>query len=223
MPRRRVEVLPSPRDSGSSTALVSPSRALDKSAASVHDTDYHQSLRYHNIYIEREDPPAELMRRAKKIISHSRASPEMDDTTVKDLKYKARGLRNEAEDVIVKQLASHIIPAMDEVPDPRLAMNSDQQWFNHVPVPLDPDVFTNPLPLPQPKPDLAFGYSEAAFNRKQLMTIDLLVDDQFGRSYAIPDKKLRFPFLDVDFKSQAKNVTHYTATNQAAGAGAVAL
>ena len=193
------------------------------SAASVHDTDYHQSLRYRNIYIEREDPPVELVRRAKRIISRSRASPEMDDPTAQELKITARTLRNEAEDVIVKQLAPHIIPAMVKVPDQRLAMNSDQPWFNHVPVPLKPSILTNPLPLPKPKPDLVFGYSEAAFTENQLGTLDLLVNDKFGRSYAVPDKKLRFPFLNVDFKSQAKNGTHYTATNQAAGAGAVAL
>ncbi|KAK5209640.1 hypothetical protein LTR72_012450, partial [Exophiala xenobiotica] len=45
----------------------------------------------------------------------------------------------------------------------------------------------------------------------------------FGRSYAVPDQKIRFPFLEVEFKSQAKNGTHYIATNQAAGAGAIAL
>ncbi|KAK5321522.1 hypothetical protein LTR98_011888, partial [Exophiala xenobiotica] len=55
------------------------------------------------------------------------------------------------------------------------------------------------------------------------MTIDLLVDDQFGRSDAVPDQKVRFPFLQIEFKSQAKNGTHYIATNQAAGAGAIAL
>lgn len=119
----------------------------------------------------------------------------MNDTTAEELKNTARRLQNEGEEGIVQQLAPHIIPAMVKVPDPRLTRNADQQWFNHVPVPLDLDVLTNPLPLPQPKPDLAFGYSEAAFNRKQLMTIDLLVDDQFGRSHAVPDKKLRFPFL----------------------------
>jgi len=189
----------------------------------VHDTDYHQSLRYRNIYIEREDPPLELVRRADRIISRSRTSPELDDATIQKLKEKSRKLRNEAEDVIIKQLAPHLIPAMDEIPDQRLEMNADQSWFNSIPVPLDSDVLTNPLPLPRPKPDLAFGYSEAAFSRKQLMTIDLLIDDQFGRSYVVPDQKLRFPFLDIEFKSQAKNGTHYVATNQVAGAGAIAL
>ena len=68
-----------------------------------------------------------------------------------------------------------------------------------------------------------FGYSEAAFTENQLAAIDLLVDDQFGQSYAVPDQKLRFPFLDIEFKSQAKNGTHFVATNQVAGAGAIVL
>lgn len=221
MPRKPSAVLPSPDDSFERT--TTSSRKSERTTASVHDSDYHQSLSYRNIYIDREDPPAELMRRANRIISRQRASPEMDDATVQKLKERSRRIRNEAEDVIVKQLAPHLIPAMDEVPDRRLEMNSDQPWINSVPIPLDPSILTNPLPLPKPKPDLAFGYSQNAFTRNQLGTMELLVDDQFGRSYAIPDQKLRFPFLSVEFKSQAKNGTHYIATNQAAGAGAIAI
>jgi hypothetical protein len=222
MPRKPTKVFSLPRDSEASTALMSSSRKSEKSAASVHDTDYRQSLRYRNIYIERQDPPVELIRRAKRIISRPRASPEMDNATIQTLRATSRRMQDEAEEDIVKQFAPRIIPAMDGVPDQRLEMHSDQVWFKSVPVPLDPDVLTNPLPLPRPKPDLAFGYSEAAFNHKQLMTIDLLID-QFGQNYAVPDQKLRFPFLDVEFKSQAKKGTHYVATNQVAGAGAIAL
>lgn len=221
MSRKPANVLPSPGDSFNS--VVSSSRKSGKSAASVHDTDYRDSLRYRNIYIERQNPPVELMRQAKRIILRPRASPEMDDRTAQELRDTARRLQNEGEEEIVQQLAPHIIPAMNKVPDQRLARNADQQWLNSVPVPLDPSILTTPLPLPKPKSDLAFGYSEAAFSRNQLGTIDLLVDDQFGRSYTVPDQKLRFPFLDVEFKSQAKSGTHYIATNQVAGAGAIAL
>ncbi|KAK5243383.1 hypothetical protein LTS06_010849 [Exophiala xenobiotica] len=221
MPPKPPAVLPSPDNSFEGT--ISTSRKSEKSAASVHDTDYRQSLRYRNIYVNREDPPPELMRRAKRIISRSRTSPEMDDKAAQQLIRTSRRVEEEGEEVIVQQLAPDIIPAMKMLPDKRLASNANQLWYNSVPVPLDTDVLTTPLPLPKPKPDLTFGYSEAAFNHKQLMTIDLLVDDQFGRSYAVPDQKVRFPFLEIEFKSQAKNGTHYIAANQAAGAGAVAL
>ena len=223
MPRKVGDVLPSPSDSFSFNSNISSSRKTEKSTASVHDTDYRNSLRYRNIYINHNDPSVELVRRATRIISRSRASPEMDDPTVQELRNTARRLENEAEDVIVQQLAPGIVPAMKRVPDSRLASNADQPWFNSVPVSLNPNVLINALPLPGPKPDLAFGYSEMAFTEKQLMTIDLLIDDQFGRSYAMLDQKLRFPFLDIEFKSQAKNGTHYIATNQVAGAGAIAL
>ncbi|KAK5562146.1 hypothetical protein LTR43_012259, partial [Exophiala xenobiotica] len=221
MPRKPAPVLPSPDNSFEGT--ISTSRKSEKSAASVHDTDYRQSLRYRNIFIEREDPPPELMRRARRITSRSRTSPEIDDATIEELKKTSRRVQDDAEDKIIKQFVPDIIPSMKKIPDQRLEMNADQPWFNSVPVPLDSSILTNPLPLPKPKPDLAFGYSETAFTRNQLGTIDLLVDDQFGRSYAVLDQKVRFPFLEVEFKSQAKNGTHYIATNQAAGAGAVAL
>ena len=43
-----------------------------------------------------------------------------------------------------------------------------------------------------------------------------------GQRY-VPDQKVRFPFLQIEFKSQAKIGTHYIETNQAAGTGAIAL
>ena len=196
MPRNSAAVLPSPR-----VSTTSSSKKSERSTASVHDPDYHQSLAYRNIYIDREDPPVEIMRRAQRIISRPRRSPEIDDATVKKLSNKSCRLQNESEDIIVKQFARHIIPAMDEIPDQRLGMNSDQVWASSISIPLDPSNLTNPLPLSRPKPDLAFGYSDAAFTRNQLGTIDLLVDNQFGRSFAIPDQKLRFPSLDIEFKS----------------------
>ena len=137
------------------------------SAASVTDTDCRNSLRYCNIYIERENPPVELMRRAKRIISRSRASPEMDEATVQELRDTSRRLQNEAEEEIVQQFAPHIISAMNRVPDQRLARNADQVWSNSVPVPLKPSILTKPLPLPRPKPDLTFGYSEATFTENR--------------------------------------------------------
>ena len=221
MPHKPAPVLPSPDNSFEGT--TSTSRKSEKSAVSVHDTDYRDSLSYRNIYIECDHPPPELMRRAHRITSRSRTSPEIDDATIQKLKDKSRKLQNEAEEEIIQQLAPRIIPAMDELPDQRLARNADQLWFNSIPIPLKPSILTNPLPLPKPKPDLAFRYSKAAFTDNPIGTIDLLIDDQFGRSYAVPDQKVRFPFLEIEFKSQAKNGTHYIATNQAAGAGAIAL
>ena len=221
MPYKPSFALPSADDSFERT--TTSSRKSERTTARVHDSDYRQSLRHRNVYIEREDPPQELMRRAHRIVSRVRASPEADDLAIQELKDRSRRLQEDAEEEIVQQLAPGIIPAMNRLPDQKLARNADQSWANSVPVPLDPSILTNPLPLPKPKPDLAFGYSEDAFSRNQLGTMELLVEDQFGRSYALPDQKLRYPFLSIEFKSQAKNGTHYIATNQAAGAGAIAI
>jgi hypothetical protein len=101
----------------------------------------------------------------------------MDDTTLRELRDKSRKLQNEAENEVAQRLAPHIIPAMNEIPDQRLARNAGQPWLNSVPVPLDSSILTNSLPLPRSRPSLAFGYSETAFSRNQLGTIGLLVDD----------------------------------------------
>jgi hypothetical protein len=78
--RKPTGVLPSLGSSFDST--ISTSRKSEASAASVRDSDYRQSLRYRNIYIERQDPSVELVRRATRIISRLRVSPEMDDATI---------------------------------------------------------------------------------------------------------------------------------------------
>lgn len=110
MPRKPAPVLPSLDNSFEGT--ISTSRKFEKSAASVHDSDYRQSLRYRNIFIEREKPPPELVRRALRITSRSRTSPELDDAVIEELKDASRELQNKAEEELVLQLAPQIIPAI---------------------------------------------------------------------------------------------------------------
>jgi hypothetical protein len=216
--------LPSPDDSGASAAFTLSSNQSDKSSASVKDADYRESLGYRNIYINRKKPPTGLMRRAKEIVSGSRSSPEVDEAAAEEVKEISRELETKNEEDIIQQLAPSVIPGMNGVPDRILASSADQQWTNFVPVPLKPSVTTSPppLPLPRPKPDKAFGYSDKAFTENQLDTVRFLTDP-LGRSYATPDRGLLFPFLDDEFKSQGKGGSHVIATNQAAGAGAVAM
>ncbi|EXJ82346.1 hypothetical protein A1O3_06159 [Capronia epimyces CBS 606.96] len=233
MPGQAAAIDPSPTVSVEEST-TSTSRKSTRFAASVHDTNYHQALLDRNIVIEREKPPPELMRKAHRIVSRARNSPEIDDVTIQRLIDESRGLRNAKKAVIDQQLASHIIPAMNKIPDQRLQMTAGQQWVDSVPVPLNANVAkvlatqyplpkpNTPLPLPKPKPDLAFGYSKAAFTHKQLTAIELL-EDRFGQSYIVPDQTIRFPFLVTEFISQAQNETHYIATNKVAGAGAIAL
>ena len=162
------------------------------------------------------------MRRANKIISDDRASPKVDDFFAQEIRDVVRKLRNQSGDQVIDQLGPAIVPAMTKISDKNLETSRNRLWFNSVPIPLDPGVLSTPLPLPRPKPDLVFGYSETAFDKDQLLTIDILTNNE-GRSYAVPDQYLRFPFLSIEFKSPANNETIHTATNQVAGAGAIAL
>ncbi|KAK7885081.1 hypothetical protein LTR67_010784 [Exophiala xenobiotica] len=143
MPGKSAPVLPSP---GNSTMS---SRRSEKSAASVHDTDYRQSLSYRNIYINRNDPPAELIQRAKRIISRSRASPEMDAATAQALMARSRRVETESEDVIIQQLAPGIIPAMDKVPDSRFGLEHQSTVVQFCTYPTRPVYPDEPTSLTQ--------------------------------------------------------------------------
>lgn len=193
-------------------------------AVDVNDSDYRESLSYRNIYIEYAKPPVELMQRATEVIERPRESSRMDNATSQDLIESIRGLQSANEDAI-KELAPKIIPAISRGLDGRLARCSNQLWLRAVAVPILPEWLdvSSLLLLPRPKPDLIFGYSKRAFTPRQIVTILELVDDESGYSYAMPDQNTRFPFLAIEFKSQAKKGTHYVATNQTAGAGAIAL
>ncbi|EXJ82305.1 hypothetical protein A1O3_06118 [Capronia epimyces CBS 606.96] len=194
-------------------------------ATSIHDLEYRRALRYRNIWIYREDPPEKLMWRAKRIISWNRESPEMDDEDVQQLVKNSRRLEEMGRDGIIEYLAKNILPSKTGMPHSKqLAWNSGKPWLNSVPLPLRPcAVHTNASPLREPKPNLVFGFSKEAFTENQLGVIDLLINDETGKSYAIPDQEIRFPFLEIEFKSQAKYGTHYTATNLTALAGAIML
>ena len=221
MSRKNAKVFPSPDDSFRSDA--SSSERSGRSSANAYGANYHESLSYRGVYIERQDPPQDLLRRTHEIISRPRSSPEIDEEFARELDRMAQRLYYEAEDVIAKQLGPHILPAIEELPSRKLTMNANQQWFDSVPLPLHHHMLSTPLPLPLPKPDVAFGFSKESFSHGQLDTLNLLVDDKLGRNYAVPDHKVCFPFLDVEFKSQAKGGTHFVGTNQATGAGAIAL
>jgi hypothetical protein len=69
---------------GASAAFTFSSNQSDKSSASVRDADYRESLGYRNIYINREDPPVGLIKRANEIITGSRSSPEVDEATARE-------------------------------------------------------------------------------------------------------------------------------------------
>jgi hypothetical protein len=193
-------------------------------AVDVNDSDYRESLSNYNIYIECEEPPIKLMQRATEVIDRPRESAKMEDRVAQEVIWRIKMLQTADEDAFNKELAPDIVPTIIQVPQQRLARLSRQLWFRAVAIPLLPDLLNAPslLLLPRPKPDYVFGFSKLAFTTRQIGSIMHLVDES-SHSYAMPDHNTRFPFLTIEFKSQAKKGTHFVATNQTAGAGAIAL
>ena len=194
-----------------------------KSTASVHDTDYRETLEQYHIYIMEEKPPSELVEQAMNIISRQRETPEIDDAAIDQLRETMRGLQNRGEEEVKNKLGAVIIPGFNKLPNEKLEGVPGQLWAKSVPIPLDRNALAAPLPLPKPKPDMAFGYAKAAFDPSQLPTIKLLVNAPGGSSFASPSQDLRFPFLVIELKSLAKDGSIRVATNQAAGAGAISM
>lgn len=156
------------------------------------------------------------------MVFRQRESPELDDAAIEKLRDTMRDLQNKGEEDVRINLGAHIIPGYSTFSDKRLEVVHGQLWNKAAPVPPDQNALEPPLPLPKPKPDTTFAYSKVAFNRSQLATMNLLVRNPNGPSFASPCQDLRFPFAVIEYKSQAKDGSIRVATNQAAGAGAVA-
>ncbi|KAL8635126.1 MAG: hypothetical protein Q9228_007355 [Teloschistes exilis] len=211
--------LPTPDVTSRSFSRAPTVASSRKSNASVHDSDYREKLEDYNTYIRRQRPPPGMWQEAEKIVFHRRDSPEMEDTAIDQLRDTIREIQTASEDEIRTRLGAHIIPGYSKPSDKRLQVI--QAFLPQTPYAstlVDP-----PLPLPKPKPDTTFAFSKTAFTESQIGMIKSLVQFPNGPSFASPHQDIRFPFAVVEYKSQARGGTIYVATNQAAGAGAVAM
>lgn len=218
---KNVSQLPSP-DATARSLSRAATASSQKSNSSVSDFDYRGRLEQYNVYIMEEKPPPGLQRKAEEIVFRQRDSPELDDAAIEQLRDTMRDLQNKGEEEVRIRLGAQIVPDYSTPSDKRLNVVHGQLWNKAVPVPPDQNALEPPLPLPKPKPDTTFAYSKAAFSRSQLATINLLVRNPNGPSFASPCQDLQFPFAVIEYKSQAKGGSIRVATNQAAGAGAVA-
>ncbi|KAH0565178.1 hypothetical protein GP486_001424 [Trichoglossum hirsutum] len=209
-------------DRDSASLVTSPTKTAKSKSMGPYESEFRPSLARHNIYIEKDIPPPGLMQKANQIVTGLRSSPELDEAATTVSVEMLRALRDEAEQDVIQLLAPFIIPQTAEALRRELKLKAGLPWKGCVPVPLDPSyVFTNGVSLSKPSPDETFGYSDMAFTNLQLSTIDLL-KGLLRQSYATPIEGLHFPFMSMEFKSQATGGTQYIAKNQAANAGAVA-
>jgi hypothetical protein len=163
---------PSPGDHSGSTETFSIE--LGMPFASVRDGDYRDSLGYRGIYIDEEEPPAELAQRMTRIISSQRVSPRIGGVTVQELEEALFRYKGSGEDTFTQEVFSEIVPKGTGKFGQRFQVNHKQAWSNSIPIPLKPTVLATLLPLPRPKPDTIF---ETAFTEIQWGVIGLLVDD----------------------------------------------
>lgn len=206
------------QDSGEILAYITPSAGSQStpSAGGVRAPNFRDSLLKHNIFINYKDPSTELVNRAKEIISWDGCCSRSRISSY------SRKPRAWVEEDIIEDLGKVLIPTKKNLPHQSLKRISNKLWSSAAVIPPDRNVRVILPTLPKPKPDLAFGYSRAAFDINQLMVLDFLTD-QDTQNYAMPDGCVKIPFLVIEFKAQAKGGTHFIATNQVANAGVVAM
>ena len=214
--------LPSP-DVTTRSFSRAPTTFSQRTNASVHDLDYRDKLVKYNVYVPGEDPPPGFKEKVESMVFRLRETPELDDDAIKQLRKTMKDLQNKGEEEVKSKLGAKIIPGYNAPSDKNLEVVHGQLWNKAVPIPPDSTLLVPPLPLPKPKPDTTFAFSKTAFDRYQLGTMSSLVTEPNGPSFASPNQDLRFPYLVIEYKSQAKDGSIRVAINQAAGAGAVAL
>ena len=197
--------------------------SFQRSDVSVHDSDYREKLEDYNIYVPGGSPPPGIKQQAEQMVFRRRETPELEDAVTCQLRETMKDLQNKREEEVKSRLGVHIIPGYNTPSDKKLEAVQGQLWSKAVPVPFSSSLLDPPLPLPKPKPDTTFAFSKTAVTKSQLRTIKSLVQYPNGPSFASPSPDILFPFAVVEYKSQAKDGSIRVATNQAAGAGAVAL
>ncbi|KAI4235454.1 MAG: hypothetical protein LQ349_003162 [Xanthoria aureola] len=218
----KMSQLPSP-DMTTRSFSRAPTASSQKSNASVHDSDYREKLEDYNTYVPGRTPPPEIKQEAEKMVFRRRETPELEDAVICQLRETIKDLQNKGEEEVKNRLGAHIIPGYSTPSDKRLDVVQGQLWSKAVPIPVKSSLLDPPLPLPKPKPDTTFAFSKTAFTESQLGTMKSLVQYSNGPSFASLSPDIRFPFAVIEYRSQAKDGSIRVATNQAAGAGAVAL
>ncbi|KAL6244849.1 hypothetical protein RBB50_008377 [Rhinocladiella similis] len=185
------------------------------------------ALEVHNILIEKARPPPELERRALEILSGLPTSADMDLTAIENLRQVLMRDQDQNESHLITLFSqSGMTPSSFTTLDPRLRVRENQSWFKCVPIPPVESirlVVSDHPTLPKPRPDFAFGFDPDSFNLPQKIALQALVDQDLKQSYSMPDTSTVFPFLILEFKSEATNGNHHVARIQAASSGAIAL
>lgn len=106
-------------DNYSVSAPSASTRSSAMVAADENDLDYRDSLSYRNIHIECGERPIERIQRVTEMIKQPRETPKMDNAAFQDLIRTIRRIQTQNE-YAIKELASTIVPATEQIIDERL-------------------------------------------------------------------------------------------------------
>lgn len=211
---------PSPPSSFASLPSVSAARTAfttltpDSSVQRVKGPTYRHDLALNFIVIDPVDYDSTVVSAANDIFSKMRTSPGISEQQAIQAKDTLKILRGESDEGTLKDgfLETGIFPGV--IPLPGIAKGGnimfDSRNLPHQPL-------APPLPRPKPKQHYCFAYDQFSPEETFKQSNSIL------QPSAAPSTTGFWPFLVVEFKSQAKQGTHWTGENQAAGGGAVCV
>jgi hypothetical protein len=197
-----------------------PSESVSQSSSIMapptpHSPYFRSESTKQGIFIQSGNISPNLRQRAEDIINCER---QMHDSTadLDDIIGKSFAMRDRAENSLRQILSPALVPGYSELPQ-GLDTNHGKQWRRCIPI----AAAANRTPqLPDPKPELPYGYSMDVFTISQIDTMERF--EMGGRSYVEPVARVYFPFFNFEMKSELKGGL-YVGENQCASTGAVAM
>ena len=164
-----------------------------------------------------EGLPKALDVEVKRILDHSRDSPEPPESVALGWSQSFRSAENESE----ANLEQHVITT-DLLPlagyHDYLARNNKHPFTNLQALMPKRIIRENLVVIPSltgPCPDIVYGYKIAGFSEAQRHAQYLPP----VKDICEPSRNVYWPFLTVEIKTQATGGNHWVATNQCAGSG----
>ncbi|KAI9885725.1 MAG: hypothetical protein M1823_002491 [Watsoniomyces obsoletus] len=193
-------------------------------SASPYDPAVREIYCEYMVFIDRHDPPPDLLSEAKRILKNPRTdNEELSTELVAGVICNSRLEQDGSEAEVIASVFGDLIPQLRHtsrnVSSEDLSSSRDTPWTTSVPLADTIDSAMAPS-LSMPKPDVLFGLSRDQLTSPQRAALRSFTRED-GASYVTPDRHVHLPFLSFDFKAQAKRNTRYIANNQAAVAGAI--
>jgi len=180
-------------------------------------------LEHHGIFVSEEEIPPAVKDMALGVLNKEREESELTAVQLAEIKRKIARVAKAGELRLTKTLVLLLCPPEEQYPteqNEQMVVEGCERIWNTAGMPYvkNPEVG----PVSKPKPDHHYGFTKAAFGLSDSSFFQLL-QHRLVRDHAYPNHENYFPFMVMEFKSEACFGHFRHAENQAAGGGALCV